>query len=143
MRRFALAALAVVCAATTFGPWLQSGSSRRTSYEVVRAAEDLDVLHGWVQPAAAAAWYFVPLLAALVVLAAVLERTVLAAGLLAVTGLAVALLALKLILGPFSTDWGASAGLIGGTVAVLAAAGSMTHERRTRERRAGATDRAA
>ena len=88
-----LAGLAVVCAAATFGPWLQSGSSRRTSYEVIRAAEDLDVLHGWVQPAAAAAWYFVPLLAALVVLAAVLERTVLAAVLLAVTGLAVALLA--------------------------------------------------
>ena len=72
-----------------------------------------------------------PLLAALVVLAAVLERTVLAAVLLAVTGLAVALFALKLTLGPFSTDWGATAGLTGGTVAVLAAAGSMIHERRT------------
>jgi hypothetical protein len=134
MRRFVLCASAAVCAIVTFGPWLRSGSSRRSSYEVLRAAEDLDVLHGWVQPAAATLWYFVPLLAALVVLASVTDRPLLAAGLLGVTGLAVAFFALRLTSGPFSTDWGATAGSAGGLLAVGAAAEAVIHERRSRAR---------
>jgi hypothetical protein len=134
MRRPVLGGLAMVCAAVTFGPWLRSGASRRSSYEVVRAAQDLGLLHGWVQPTAAAAWYFVPLVAAIALLAVALDRPVLAAGLLAVIGAAVSVLAVKLTLGPLSTDWGTSAGLVGGLLALAAAVEVIIHERRHRDR---------
>jgi hypothetical protein len=128
----------VLCVAATFAPWVESGSANRSSYEVVRAAQDLGVLQGWVQPAAAVAWYFVPLVAALSVLALALDRPVVAAVLLSVTGAAITLLSVKLIFGPLSTDWGASAGLVGGILALVAAAEVIIHERRHRVR-AGAT----
>jgi hypothetical protein len=131
--------LAALCVAATFAPWLRSGDAHRSSYEVIRAAEDLDLLDGWLQPVAAAAWYFVPLLGALVLLAAVLGRPILAAVLLGVTGASVSLLALGLTSGPLSTDWGSVAGMVGGILAVLAAAEWIVHERRNRERRTGAT----
>jgi hypothetical protein len=134
MRRALLGGLAVLCVVATFAPWVESGAATRSSYEVVRAAQDLGVLAGWVQPAAAAAWYFVPLVAALSVLALALDRPVAAAVLLAVTGAAVALLAVKLMVGPLSTDWGTSAGLVGGILALVAAAEVIIHERRHRVR---------
>jgi hypothetical protein len=136
-RRGVLAGLAVACVAVTFGPWMRSGSSRRTSYQVVRAAEELDVLRGALQPVAAAAWYFVPLVAALVLVALAAARPTAAAALLAVVGAAVALLAVKLMSGPFATDWGVTAGLTGGLLAVAAAVESSIHERRRRARRPG------
>jgi hypothetical protein len=132
MRRALLGGLAVLCVAATFAPWVESGSATRSSYEVVRAAQDLGVLQGWLQPAAAAAWYFVPLVGALSVLALALDRPVPAAALLAVTGAAIALLSVKLMSGPLSTDWGTSAGLIGGILALVAAAEVIIHERRHR-----------
>jgi hypothetical protein len=139
MRRVGLGVMAVVCGAVTFAPWMRSGSARRSSFEVVRAAQDLDVLHGWVQPTAAAGWYFLPLLLACVLLAVVLDRTILAGGLLAVAGISVALLALKLTVGGTTAEWGAPAGLIGGSLALVAAAEVMIHERRTRARRTPTT----
>jgi hypothetical protein len=134
MRRAVLSGLALLCVAATFAPWVESGSATRSSYEVVRAAQDLGVLQGWVQPAAAATWYFVPLVGALSMLALALDRPVAAASLLAVTGAAVALLSVKLMFGPLSTDWGTSAGLIGGILALVAAAEVIIHERRHRVR---------
>ncbi|MBV9950955.1 MAG: hypothetical protein JO291_03325 [Acidimicrobiia bacterium] len=134
MRRPVLGGLAALCVAATFAPWVDSGAATRSSYEVVRAAQDLGVLGGWLQPAAAAAWYFVPLVGALSVLALVLDRPVLGAVLLAVTGAAIALLAVKLMSGPLSTDWGTPAGAAGGSLALLAAAEVIIHERRHRVR---------
>jgi hypothetical protein len=140
MRGFVRCGLAIACVLATFGPWLRSGSSHRSSYDVIRAAEDLDVLHGWVQPTAAAGWYFVPLVAVLVLLATVADRPLPADVLLAVTGLAVTFLAVRLTFGRFSTDWGTRMGLASGIVAVVASAESMIHERRTRDRRTGAPE---
>jgi hypothetical protein len=69
----------------SFLTWLVSGSVDRSSYSVVRAAELLGVVHG---PAATALklWYLVPMVGAMVLLAAVsgARRVALGAGLVMV-----------------------------------------------------------
>ena len=52
----------------SFLTWLVSGSVRRSSYSVVRAAELLDVVHG-LAAVALKVWYLVPILGAMVLLA--------------------------------------------------------------------------
>jgi len=57
-----------------FLPWLENGHVTRNSFEMIRAAELLDVITG-VAAVALKSWYFVPLLVAVVWLTAALERS--------------------------------------------------------------------
>lgn len=118
---WALTATTVVAVAATFGPWLRTGSATRTSYEVVRAGERLEVMTAGPQSVVSAIWAFLPMVAALSILASTLHRRYLAAGSAAVVGLAVAALAAVVTRAPRSADWGAQAGLASGSALVVVA----------------------
>jgi hypothetical protein len=70
----ALALLLVAAVAVTFTPWLRTGSARRSSYEVVRAAERLEVLDPTAARVGRVVWATLPLAAASGVLLLVVER---------------------------------------------------------------------
>ena len=55
---------------TAFLPWVRTGHRDRTSFEVISAARELDVLRSPLERLVAAAWFTMPLLAALAALAA-------------------------------------------------------------------------
>ncbi len=76
-----------------FLPWGRSGTARRNSFELVQAAERLDLLDGALAGVGALAWFLVPAAVAGVWLAAVLRRPVMAGTLassVAALGLALA-----------------------------------------------------
>ncbi len=80
----ARAALVVALAATvasTFLPWVRTGTRERNSYQLIAAARRLHVLEGTLERLAAPGWFFVPFLAALSVLALATGRPRLASGL--------------------------------------------------------------
>ena len=116
--------------AITFAPWLRSGSSQRTSYGVVRAADRLDVLGGSWGVAVRGGWSFLPLAAACAGVAITLRRPRTAAALALVVGLAEASLAVVVMSSPRSTDWGARGGLAAG-VALIAMALVTAHRARS------------
>ncbi len=63
-RRWVAMVGATLVVVASFLPWAGSGSSTRNSYELVRAAERLDIVTGWpatVMPG----WYLVPVVVAL------------------------------------------------------------------------------
>ncbi len=64
-------AAAVAAVLGLFAPWARSGSTDRSSVDLLRSAGVLDVISGWQRPMAVVAWYLVILLtaAALVALA--------------------------------------------------------------------------
>ncbi len=117
----ALVVLAVAAVAVTFAPWLRTGAARRTSHQVVQAADRLEVLEPGAQAAVSVGWAFLPLVAALAVLAVLLDRPRLGAALAALVGLAVISLAVIINNAPRSADWGAPAGLAIGSALVAAA----------------------
>lgn len=81
-------ALAVVVAA--FLPWSASGETTRSSFELLQAADRLDLLSGGPRRVGLTAWYLLPVLVAVVWLTATLDRPVATA----VAGTAVAAVAL-------------------------------------------------
>ncbi|HEX2576170.1 MAG TPA: hypothetical protein VHK88_07455 [Aquihabitans sp.] len=117
----AMAALAAAAVAVSFAPWLRTGDARRTSHEVVRAADRLGVLDAGPQAAVSVAWAFLPLVAVFAVLALVLERRRLAGALASIVGALAVALALVLENARRSADWGATAGLAIGSALVVAA----------------------
>jgi len=119
--RWTLVAVAAGAVAVTFAPWLRTGTATRTSYEVVRAADRLGVLSPGSQAVVSVAWSFLPLVAALAVLALVCDRVRLAAGLAATVGLVEVFLASAINNAPRSADWGAPAGLVLGSALVVVA----------------------
>jgi hypothetical protein len=50
---------------SAFLPWVRTGHRNRTSFEVISAARELDVLRSPLERVVAAAWYAMPLAAAL------------------------------------------------------------------------------
>lgn len=70
--------------ACAFLPWVRTGRRDRTSFELISAARELDVLRSPLERVAATAWYLMPLLAALVALTAALAARR-AMGLMAIT----------------------------------------------------------
>lgn len=118
--------------ADTFAPWLRSGSSQRTSYQVVRAAKELELLGGRWESVIRAVWSFMPFLAAVALVAVVLGRTRPGAGLAVVVGAMEAVLALVVMKSPRSADWGARAGLaVGLALVAIAMATAWTMRSRT------------
>lgn len=132
----ALAAGLGAVVASTFAPWGRSGEARRSSHELVRAADRLEVLGPPAQSVASVAWAVLPLVAALIVLALVRHRR-LAAGIGAlVLAVPVALVALAFTRHLPGADWGVLASLLSSTtlagtaiVVIASARRSGTHER--------------
>ena len=124
----AVSALAV---AALFAPWLRTGSATRNSFQVVQAADHLDVLPGGPQTLLSVVWAFVPLLAVLGVLALIVNRAWAAAGLLVGVGFLEAIFGVVVMNAPRSADWGAKAGLAVGLTLVVAAAGTTWTTRST------------
>ena len=122
----AMAAALAAAVACTFAPWLRSGATDRHSYDVVRAADRLGVLDPGVQESVAAAWFFVPFVAAVALVLVTMQRHRLAAAAAASVGLGEVGLALAVSSSPRDAMWGARAGLAAGSsVLVLAVATAM------------------
>lgn len=130
--RRTLAVVAAGAVAVTFAPWLRTGTATRTSHEVVRAADRLAVLSSGSQAVVSVAWSFLPLVAALAVLALVLDRSLLAACLAATVGLVEVLLALAINDAPRSAEWGTPAGLALGSALVAVAVATAWTTRSSR-----------
>ena len=116
-----LAAADLVLVGATFAPWLRSGSRVRSSYEVAAALHRLQVIEGWARPAVTVLWYFVPLLAALSLLAIAAGRA--RAGALGslVLATATAAFALSLRQTDAANEWGVPLAIISAFAVVLLA----------------------
>lgn len=127
----ALGAAAVAAVAVTFAPWLHTGAAHRTSYQMVRAADRLEVLSAGPQTAVSVAWAFLPFVAALAVVAVLVERRRIAAALAVLVGVTETFLALAVKIAPRSADWGTTAGLVLGSVLVVVALATAITARST------------
>lgn len=116
-----LAAGTAAAVAATFAPWLHTGSARRSSYAVVRAAERLQVFSAGRQAVVSVTWAFLPLVAVLVLAALLWRRPRLACVLALTVGAAEASLALVVAQAPQVADWGTTAGATCGLVLVATA----------------------
>ncbi|QXC63130.1 hypothetical protein KSP35_10290 [Aquihabitans sp. G128] len=125
-----LVVLMALAVASTFAPWLRSGSSERTSYQVVQAAVRLEVLDPTPQAVASAVWAFVPLVAVAALFAAVRGRVRPAAALAGGVGVVVAAFAAVVRSAPEASAWGATAGLASGLALVVAALAAAWSTRR-------------
>lgn len=123
-----LSALAV---ATLFAPWLRTGSATRNSFQVVQAAERLNVLPGGPQTVISVVWAFLPLLAVVGVLFLTINRFRVAGALLVLVGFLEAIFGVVVMNAPRSADWGAKAGLAVGLTLVVAAAATTWTTRST------------
>ena len=118
-----LATVTAIAVAVMFAPWLRTGSATRNSFQVVQAADHLDVLPAGPQAVISVVWAFLPLLAVLAVLALTVDRVPVAVGLMVVVGVVEAGFGTVVTNAPRSADWGATAGLaLGLTLAVVALA---------------------
>ena len=122
-------------AASSFLPWAESGAATRTSYELVRAAERLDVVTGSAATAARA-WYLVPLLAVGTWVGTALGRPLAVAALATVVALATVALVLAVKGSPLRSDVGTVAAVVSAAVAAIGASVAVGERaRRGRGRR--------
>ena len=118
---WALSVMAAVAVAVTFAPWLRTGAARRTSYQVVRAADRLQVLPPGPQAVITVAWAFLPLVAVLAAVAALWGRRRIGAALALLVGAGQVGLAVAVKFAPRAADWGTTAGLVAGSALVVVA----------------------
>ncbi len=120
----------VAVAVASFLPWASSGRASRDSYQLVRAAERLDIVTGSAATLVEG-WYLVALAAVAVCLGAIFDRP-LFVGILAVTVAAAAVgLVVAVRASPLTLEVGSGVAVAS---AVVAAAGApvAVWERRTR-----------
>ena len=113
-------ASAAVIGLAAFLPWLHTGHATRTSFQMMRAAELLDVVTG-VGTFALRLWYFVPVLVALVWLAAALDRLRLMAVTAIVLAGAAASVAIVVLRSGLATGAGPQLALIGAVGSLVGA----------------------
>lgn len=101
-----------------FLPWLETGAATRHSFAVVRAARRLGVIDDEVASGVLGAWYFVPLLAAIVVLLVAVRRPRAAAVLAIVLGVVVCVVAAVVLRSPAPVGIGPLVAFASGTVTV-------------------------
>ena len=116
--------------AVTFAPWLQVGGSRRTSFETVRSAVELDLLSGTTATLLRVTWVFLPLVTVGALAALFLGRPVLAALPSAVAGGAQLAFASVIKSSPRAVAWGGTAGLVTGAVIIVTAIVTVVVSRR-------------
>lgn len=107
-----LGVLLVGAIASTFAPWLRSGDARRSSYEVVRTAERLELLGPVARRVGRVAWSTLPLVASLALLALARERRGIAGALALWVAAVEGLLAASLREVPQVADWGVAVSLL-------------------------------
>jgi hypothetical protein len=113
-----VAAVAVVVAGLL--PWTVSGEAVRNSFATVRSARLLGIGDHAVITAVLGAWFFVPAVAGLACLAAVVGRNRLAGIGAAVVGGAALVAATAVLRAPLSTGAGPWAALVAGLIALAA-----------------------
>jgi hypothetical protein len=121
-------ALGVAVAA--FLPWGGSGDATRSSFELVQAAERLDLLRGGNRQFAAVLWYLLPALVALVWLAATFERPFATAALGAAVGVLAVGGALVVVASPLKVEPGVPIAVLAGGTAMGGAAFIALERRR-------------
>lgn len=122
-----MGAISALAVAILFAPWLRTGSATRNSFQVVQAAERLNVLPGAQQTVISVVWAFLPLLAVVGVLLLTINRFRVAGAMLVLVGFLEAIFGLVVMNAPQSADWGAKAGLaVGFTLVVAAVATTWT-----------------
>jgi len=121
----------VAVAVASFLPWASSGRASRDSYELVRAAERLDIVTG-AAARLAEGWYLVALLAVAVCAGAILDRPLFAVTL----SLAVALAAVSLVVAvrasPLTLEVGSGVTLVSAGVAAAGVPVAAWERRRRR-----------
>jgi hypothetical protein len=122
-------AAVIVCA---FLPWAASGSRSRNSYELLQSARRLDALSAELPRAGAVAWFLVPAITGIAVLAAATRRGLLVAGLAAAAGLVAVAYALYVRTLPLRPEVGTTATLVVGGLVLTAAAATALRERNNR-----------
>jgi hypothetical protein len=122
VRRWLAPAAAVVVAAAAVAPWTLSGSAERNSFATVRSARLLGLGDHPVIAALLAAWYFVPALAGLACLAAILHRGRLAGIASAVVGAAALAAGAAVLRSPLAPRAGVWVALVAGLVALAGGA---------------------
>ena len=120
----------VICA---FLPWAASGRASRTSFELLRSAERLDLLHGGWQHAMTIGWYLMPVAVAVLWLASVTVRPVIVAILGTAVGALAVVLALTVRSSPLRPEIGTSATIVTGGLAAVGAAATAWTTRRPHE----------
>ncbi len=126
-----MGAISALAVATLFAPWLRTGSATRNSFQVVQAAERLNVLPGAQQTVISVVWAFLPLLAVVGVLLLTINRFRVAGAMLVLVGFLEAIFGLVVMNAPQSADWGAKAGLAVGLTLVVAAVATTWTTRST------------
>jgi hypothetical protein len=108
-----------------FLPWVASGEAERNSFATVRAARALDLVGNSFGDAVLAAWFVVPLAAALVLLFALVGRRRWAEVVAGVVGLVAVAFAGVVIASPVETRAGVYLTLVAGLLAIVGAVVSM------------------
>ncbi len=123
LRNGALTLAGVVTAVGMFGPWLRSGASRRSSFELLDLVDRLGFASGGLFEWAVRPWPLAPLIIVASVVAAWSRRHVWAAGFGVGGGVYVGAVALGVSNAPeaglIRTDWGVLTSLIGGLLLVV------------------------
>ena len=124
-------AAAIVVVVAAFLPWTVSGSAARHSFATVRSARLLGLGDHPVLDVVLGAWYFVPAVAGLACLAAVLGRRRLAGAACAVVGAAAVIAAVAVLRAPLGIGVGVPVALVAGAVALVAGLRDAVLPRRT------------
>lgn len=132
----ALAAGLVALVASTFAPWGRSGTVRRSSHQLVRSAERLEVLGPTAERVATVGWALLPFVAALALLALARHRRSAAAWTALVLSVGVGAVAAAFATQLPGADWGPLASLLCSltlaaiaTTVITTARRSSNHER--------------
>ncbi len=117
-RRFdrALAGLLVLGVGTMFLPWASSGQTSRNSIELMRSADRLDLLDGWMASVGLWVWLAVPFVAAAAVVALTLGRRLLGTALGAVVAVALIAAVRTVKAAPLRADEGMTVALVVGVL---------------------------
>lgn len=119
--RWAGASAGLLAALALLAPWAGSGTTNRSSIELLTSAGVLDLITGWQKPAAILAWYLVVVLAAVAVVAIAWGRTTAGAAALLPIGPAMMVSAAIVARSPLPLRWGALVGVASGLTATAVA----------------------
>lgn len=115
-------AVGLASVAVAFLPWHHSGSATRNSYQLLSSADRLGLVHGNALRILSWAWILFPLIVAMAGLALALQARAPAAALAAVAG-GIQVVAGAVAIRSADSGWGASAGVVVGSLLIASAAG--------------------
>lgn len=129
---WAAAVAGAISALTLLAPWVRSGRVDKSTVDLLRSAAALEVLGDTGRIAAVAAWYLIPVLAAVAVVAAAWQRPRLTAAAVVPMGPMMVVAFRAVSAAPFDVRWGALSGVVAGlTASGLGALLLIDHARTT------------